>query len=58
MSSTTRERRRIKTELRSLRITRAGLWLTPVVGWLFLPGNGRKIEALRLRLILIESHNP
>ncbi len=50
-----RQAKAIRRQLLPLRISRLGLWLTPIIGWIFLPGNGRKQEALRLRLTLLET---
>jgi len=42
--------KKAKRELRGLRLSRVGLWLTPIIGWLGLPINGRKQDALKTQI--------
>lgn len=38
--------RKNKSDRFALKISRAGLWLIPIIGWIFLPFNSAKIRRL------------
>lgn len=41
-----RDLSKLKSERAGAKVSRVGLWCIPILGWLFLPLNGKKIRSL------------